>query len=73
MISSNERLLELLSDAGLNRREAARAAYLLIVYVFGWIALEVADVQQLGPLPPESERITLLDRRSAVHQDPWTT
>ena len=53
----NERLLELLADAGLSPVDAARAAYLLIVYVFGSIALEVADLHQPGPPPPESERI----------------
>jgi TetR/AcrR family transcriptional regulator, tetracycline repressor protein len=56
-LALNERLLELLSDAGLNPTDATRASYLLIVYAFGSIALEVADVQQPGPLPPESERI----------------
>ena len=56
-LALNERLLELLADAGLNPVDAARAAYLLIVYVFGSIALEVAAHQQPGPLPPEPERI----------------
>jgi TetR/AcrR family transcriptional regulator, tetracycline repressor protein len=56
-LALNERLLELLADAGLDRTEAARASYLLIVYVFGSIALEVADVHQAGPLPPESDRV----------------
>ena len=56
-LALNERLLELLGDAGLDRTEAARASYLLIVYVFGSIALEVADVHQAGPLPPESDRV----------------
>ena len=57
-LALNERLLELLADAGLNPTDAARAAYLLIVYVFGSLALEVADLgPQAGPLPPESERI----------------
>jgi TetR/AcrR family tetracycline transcriptional repressor len=56
-LALGERLLQLLADAGLNRTAAARASYLLIVYVLGSIALEVADVQQPGPLPPESERI----------------
>jgi TetR/AcrR family transcriptional regulator, tetracycline repressor protein len=55
-LALNERLLELLADAGLNPVDAARAAYLLIVYVFGSIALEIADLHQPGPLPPESER-----------------
>jgi TetR/AcrR family transcriptional regulator, tetracycline repressor protein len=56
-LALNERLLELLADAGLNPVDAARAAYLLIVYVFGSIALEVAAHPQPGPLPPEPERI----------------
>jgi TetR/AcrR family transcriptional regulator, tetracycline repressor protein len=56
-LALNERLLELLADAGLEPGDAARAAYLLIVYVFGSIALEVADLHQPGPLPPESARI----------------
>jgi hypothetical protein len=56
-LALNERLLEVLADAGLDPADAARAAYLLIIYVFGSIALEVADLHQPGPLPPESERI----------------
>jgi TetR/AcrR family tetracycline transcriptional repressor len=61
-LALNERLLELLADAGLERTDAARAAYLLIVYVFGSIALEVADLKQPGPLPPESERTAVRAR-----------
>lgn len=56
-LALNERLLQLLADAGLDPTDAARASYLLIVYVFGSIALEVADVHQAGPLPPEPERV----------------
>jgi AcrR family transcriptional regulator len=56
-LALNEHLLDVLADAGLDRTEAARASYLLIVYVFGSIALEVADVHQAGALPPESERV----------------
>jgi AcrR family transcriptional regulator len=56
-LALNERLLELLNDAGLHPTDAARAAYLLIVYVFGSIALEVSDLHQPGTLPPEPERI----------------
>ena len=67
-LALNERLLELLADAGLNPADAARAAYLLIVYVFGSIALEVADAAQASPLPPESERIA--GRRRAVAATP---
>jgi TetR/AcrR family tetracycline transcriptional repressor len=58
-LALNERLLQLLADAGLDSTEAARAAYLLIVYVFGSIALEVADLHQAGPLPPEADRISV--------------
>jgi hypothetical protein len=67
-LALNERLLELLADAGLHPTDAARAAYLLIVYVFGSVALEVADVAQAGPLPPESERV--VGRRRAVSATP---
>jgi AcrR family transcriptional regulator len=55
-LALNERLLELLADAGFDATEATRASYLLIVYVVGSIALEVADLHIAGPLPPESER-----------------
>jgi TetR/AcrR family transcriptional regulator, tetracycline repressor protein len=65
-LALNERLLELLADAGLGPTDAARAAYLLIVYVFGSIALEVADLHQPGPLPPESERIATRHRAFAA-------
>ncbi|MFI5898460.1 TetR/AcrR family transcriptional regulator [Actinoplanes sp. NPDC051513] len=67
-LALNERLLELLGDAGLDPADAARGAYLLIVYVFGSMALEVADVATAGPLPPESERIAL--RRSTFAATP---
>jgi AcrR family transcriptional regulator len=56
-LALNERLLELLADAGLSRTEAARASYLLIVYVFGSLALEVAEQHEPGPLPPEEDRM----------------
>jgi AcrR family transcriptional regulator len=65
-LALNERLLELLADAGLDPTEAARASYLLIVYVIGSIALEVADVRRPGPLPPESERIAARGRTSSA-------
>jgi AcrR family transcriptional regulator len=56
-LALNERLLELLADAGLGQTDAARASYLLIVHVFGSIALEVADARAPGRLAPESDRI----------------
>lgn len=55
-LALNERVLELLADAGLADTDAARASYALIVYVFGSIALEIADADQPGALPPEAER-----------------
>jgi TetR/AcrR family tetracycline transcriptional repressor len=62
-LALNERLLELFADAGLDATEAARGSYLLIVYVFGSVALEVADAYRPGPLMPESERV---ERRRAA-------
>src|SRR4051812_4701783 len=56
-LTLNERLLQLLADAGLERTDAARASYLLISYVFGSVALEVADVHQAGALPSERDRV----------------
>jgi TetR/AcrR family tetracycline transcriptional repressor len=63
-----ERLLEILARAGLQAGDAARASYLIMVYVLGAIALEVADVPQTGALPPEPERIAT--RRAALSQVP---
>jgi TetR/AcrR family tetracycline transcriptional repressor len=67
-LTLNERLLQLLADAGLEPADAARASYLLIVYVFGSIALEIADVDVPGPLPPEAQRVA--DRRRAFAATP---
>jgi TetR/AcrR family tetracycline transcriptional repressor len=64
-LALNERLLELLADIGLDPIDAARAAHLLFVYVFGSIALEVADLHRPGPLPPESERVAARHQRFA--------
>jgi TetR/AcrR family tetracycline transcriptional repressor len=53
-----ERLLELLGAAGLSPADAAHASYLLIVYTFGSMALEVADLDRVSaPLPPEADRV----------------
>jgi TetR/AcrR family transcriptional regulator, tetracycline repressor protein len=67
-LALNERLLELLADAGLDRTDAARASYLLIVHVFGSLALEVADQHEPGPLPPEPTRMAT--RRRAFEATP---
>jgi AcrR family transcriptional regulator len=63
-----ERLLTLLDRAGLDPEPAARAAYLIMVYVLGAIALEVADQPHAGTLPPEAERIAA--RQAAWSQVP---
>jgi TetR/AcrR family transcriptional regulator, tetracycline repressor protein len=61
-LALNEGLLEVLADAGLDTADAARAAYLLMTYVFGSLALEAAEAQQPGPLPPEGERVQARSR-----------
>ena len=43
----NERLLELLAEAGLKPADAARTAYLLFVYVVGSVALLITDAEGL--------------------------
>jgi TetR/AcrR family transcriptional regulator, tetracycline repressor protein len=55
-LALNEHLMETLQDSGLDAGEAARASYLLIVYVFGSIALETAE-QGARPRRTEDERI----------------
>jgi len=62
-----ESLLELLAASGLDPASAARASYVLMVYVLGAVALEVADVPP-GMLPPEAERIAA--RRAALSDVP---
>jgi TetR/AcrR family tetracycline transcriptional repressor len=57
-LTLNERLMGILVEAGLTPGDAARAAYLLIVYVFGSIALEAAESGGTHSLAPEAERIT---------------
>jgi AcrR family transcriptional regulator len=64
----NEHLLDVLIGAGLDPADAARATYLLIVYVLGSIALEVADETEPGPLPSEDLRVTR--RRAGFDQIP---
>jgi AcrR family transcriptional regulator len=52
-----ERLLGLLTDAGVAGESGMRGAYVVMVYVVGSMALEAADSPSVGPLPPEEERI----------------
>lgn len=64
----NERLLQILAAAGLTATDAARAAYLLTVYIFGSLLLEIADVHGPGPLPPEQERTATRHRALSATQ-----
>lgn len=61
-----ERLLLALGDAGLSRRDAARAAWVLIVYVVGSVALDVADVERPHPFPAEEQRVAARRERLAA-------
>lgn len=61
-----ERLLDLFAEAGLRGDDGARAAYAVIVYVLGAIALEAADVPHVGALPPEAERIAVRQQAFAA-------
>jgi len=56
-LALGERLLAVLIDAGLERDDAARACYLLIVYLLGFVALEAAEVDPTRPAPAEHERV----------------
>ena len=56
-LALNERLMDVLSGAGLSATDAAKASYLLIVYVFGSIALDVAELGEIRQAPPEADRI----------------
>ncbi|MFD7977042.1 TetR/AcrR family transcriptional regulator [Streptomyces sp. NPDC059071] len=56
-LALGEALLTALADAGLDREEAARASYLLIVQVLGAIALEAAELPSPAPAPPAAERV----------------
>lgn len=44
----NKRLLQLFADAGLDPTDAARASYLLFVYIFGFLALDTATVPTMA-------------------------
>jgi TetR/AcrR family tetracycline transcriptional repressor len=56
-LALNEHLMETLQDSGLDAAEAAKASYLLIVYVFGSIALETAELGGQRGGSSEGERI----------------
>lgn len=53
-----ESLSEVLADAGATSDNAARASYVILVYILGAIALEVAELDEPDGAPTEQERIT---------------
>ena len=57
-LALQERLLQLLADAGVPDDAAARGAHLLIVYVFGSIAVEVSTLGQPGQPAKATDRLT---------------
>ncbi|TCO30459.1 TetR family transcriptional regulator [Kribbella steppae] len=62
-LALRESLSEVLADAGSTPDDAARASYVLLVYIFGAIALEVAELDH-HTAPTEADRVT--DRRAAL-------
>lgn len=56
-LAGSEALLDLLVDAGLPPADASRAAYLLITYVLGTVALDVAELPPGRPRPDDATRI----------------
>jgi len=60
-LALRESLSEVLADAGSAPDDAARASYVLLVYVLGAIALEVAELDQ-----PHTERDRVSTRRAVL-------
>jgi TetR/AcrR family tetracycline transcriptional repressor len=59
-----ERLIEAFTEGGLEPADASRASYALMVQVFGFLALEVAETEARPPLPEEAQRVA--ERRAAL-------
>lgn len=55
-LALRESLSEVLADGGSTPADAARASYVLLVFIFGAIALEVADLDQ-PQTEPEGDRV----------------
>lgn len=67
-----ERLLAALEDAGLASTDRARGVWVLIVFVIGSVALDVAETDGRRPLAPEQQRIAARrDALSAVDAQAW--
>lgn len=67
-LASHEELLEVLADAGLTPEDAARAAYLIITYILGSIALDVAEHDPAAA--PLDEPARTAARRAALTHIP---
>jgi len=59
-----ERLIEAFTEGGLEPADASRASHALMVQVFGFLALEVAETEARPPLPEEAQRVA--ERRAAL-------
>jgi TetR/AcrR family tetracycline transcriptional repressor len=57
-LALRESLSEVLADAGSTPDDAARSSYVLLVYIFGAIALEVAELDQHRGTPTEGDRVS---------------
>ncbi|TCC53511.1 TetR/AcrR family transcriptional regulator [Kribbella capetownensis] len=57
-LTLRESLSEALADGGSTPDDAARASYVLLVYIFGAIALEVAELDQRRIAPTERDRVS---------------
>ena len=55
-LAAGERLLAALEHAGLAPADAARASYLLQIYVLGSVALDVAELDPTAPRPDDATR-----------------
>ncbi len=67
-LAIGERLLDVLADTGLAPADAARASYLLMTYVLGTVALDVAEQEPAAIGRDEPVRIAA--RRAALSQLP---
>ena len=57
-LTLRESLSEVLADGGSSPDDAARASYVILVYIFGAIALEVAELDQRRIPPTERDRVS---------------
>src|ERR687891_179193 len=68
-LSVGEGLLGCFIDAGLRPQRASQASYVTIVYVLGFLALDIAETDAQPPLPNDDDRTRLRQAR-IDHIDP---